>query len=52
MSTRLHNIAIRQTKTRTRDALFAAVIALAAVIGITTVNTAAHAASTTVETAR
>lgn len=52
MSTRLHQIAVRQTQTRTRDALFAAVIALVAVVGITTVNTAAHAAAPTVETAR
>jgi len=49
MSTRLHNIAVRQTKTRTRDALFAAAIALAAVVGITTVTTAAHAASAQIE---
>jgi len=48
MSNRLQNIVTRQAKTRARDALFAAFVALAAVVGITTVNTAAHAASTVV----
>lgn len=48
MTNRLENIATRQAKTRARDALFAAFVALATVIGVTTVTTAAHAASTVV----
>lgn len=48
MTNRLQNIATRQAKTRARDALFAAFVALATVVGITTVTTAAHAASTVV----
>jgi hypothetical protein len=44
--TRLENIADRQSKTRIRDAFFAACVALAAAISITTVSTASHAAST------
>ena len=45
MNTRLENIAARQTKTRVRDAFFAACVALAAAVSITTVSTASHAAS-------
>ena len=45
MNTRLQNIATRQSKTRIRDAFFAACVALAAVVSITTVSTASHAAS-------
>ncbi|MDQ3366854.1 MAG: hypothetical protein M3680_15635 [Myxococcota bacterium] len=44
--TRLQTIATRQAKTRVRDALFTAFIALATVISISSIGTAAHAAST------
>ena len=44
MTNRLHNIATRQAKTRARDVLFAAFVALAAVIGVTTVGVATDAA--------
>ncbi len=44
--TRLDNIATRQSKTRLRDAFFAACVALAAAVSITTVSAASHAAST------
>ena len=46
MNTRLANIATRQSKNRVRDAFFAACVALAAAVSISTVNTASHAAST------
>jgi hypothetical protein len=46
MSTRLQNIARRQSQTRLRDAFFAACVALAAAVSIVTVSTASHAAST------
>jgi hypothetical protein len=46
MTTRLENIATRQSKTRVRDAFFAMCIAFAAAVSITTVSTASHAAST------
>jgi len=42
---RLSNIEIRQRKTRARDILFAACIALAAVVSITSVSTACDAAT-------
>ena len=45
-SNRLDNIATRQRKTFVRDALFAAFVALAAVISITSLHTAASAATT------
>jgi hypothetical protein len=45
MNTRLETIATRQSKNRVLDALFAACVALAAVVSITTVNTASHVAS-------
>ena len=45
MTTRLENIATRQSKTRLRDAFFAACVALAAAVSITTVTTASHVAS-------
>ena len=45
-SNRLDNIATRQRKTFVRDALFAGFVALAAVISITSINTAASAATT------
>ncbi|MBA3820299.1 MAG: hypothetical protein H0X17_15510 [Deltaproteobacteria bacterium] len=44
--TRLQTIATRQARTRVRDALFTALIALATVISISSIGTAAHAAST------
>jgi hypothetical protein len=46
MTTRLENIATRQSNSRFRDAFFAACVALAAAVSITTVSTASHAAST------
>jgi len=48
MSTRLATIEKRQRNGRTRDLLFACFIALAAVLGATTVGTAVHAASSQV----
>ena len=42
---RLDTIATRQTKTRIRDAFFAACVALAATVSIVTVQTASHVAS-------
>ena len=44
MSTHLADIATRQRKSRARDFLFAAVVALAAAISITSLQTAADAA--------
>ena len=44
--TRLDNIATRQSKTRLRDAFFAACVTLAAAVSIITVSAASHAAST------
>jgi hypothetical protein len=46
MTTRLQNIATRQSQSRARDLLFAAFVALAAVISVSSLSTAAHAAST------
>jgi hypothetical protein len=46
MSNRLATIATRQRSTRLRDAMFAAFIALAAAIAVTSVGTAVDAAST------
>lgn len=51
MMTRLDNIATRQKKTVVRDAFFAAAIALASIVSITTVSTACHAATTHVRVA-
>ncbi|HEY5922884.1 MAG TPA: hypothetical protein VIV11_14495 [Kofleriaceae bacterium] len=48
MSNRLQNIATAQSKTRIRDAFFAACVALATVISITTVSAASHGASTSI----
>ena len=48
MTNRLQTIATRQAKTRVRDVLFAAFVALATVISITTVGAAADGASTQV----
>ncbi len=42
----LDNIAIRQRKSRVRDAVFAAFVALGAIVSISTMSTVAHAAST------
>jgi len=42
----LANIAIRQRKTRLRDAIFAAFVALGAIVSVTAISTAANAAST------
>jgi len=42
----LDNIAIRQRSSRIRDAIFAAFVALGAVVSISTVSTVAQAAST------
>jgi plasmid stabilization system protein ParE len=46
MTNRLDTIATRQRGTHTRDLLFAAFVALAAVISASTIGTAASAAST------
>lgn len=45
---RLETIAKRQRNGRKRDLLFACFVALAAIIGATTVGAAVHAASTSV----
>jgi hypothetical protein len=42
----LDNIAIRQRKSRVRDAIFAAFVALGAVVSVGTMSTVAQAAST------
>ena len=42
---RLDSIATRQRGTRARDAFFAVCIAIAAVVSMTSVSTAAHAAN-------
>lgn len=42
----LTSITSRQRNTRIRDAVFAAFVALGAIISITTLSTAAHTAST------
>lgn len=44
MSTRLAAIKLANTRTRSRDLMFAAFVALAAVIGVTTIGTAIDAA--------
>jgi hypothetical protein len=46
MTTRLQNIATRQSKSRARDLVFAAFVALATIISVSTLSTAAQAAST------
>ncbi len=48
MTNRLANIATRQSKSRARDLVFAAFVALATVISVSTISTAADAASTQV----
>jgi len=42
----LNNIAVRQRNSRVRDAIFAAFVALGAIISVGTMSTAAQAAST------
>lgn len=42
----LDNIAIRQRKSRVRDAIFAAFVALGAIVSISAMSTVAQAAST------
>jgi hypothetical protein len=42
----LDNIAIRQRKSRVRDAIFAAFVALGAIVSISTMSTVANAAAT------
>jgi hypothetical protein len=44
--THLDNIAIRQRKSRVRDAIFAAFVALGAIVSISAISTVAEAAST------
>lgn len=44
--THLDNIAIRQRKSRVRDAIFAVFVALGAIVSISTLSTVADAAST------
>ena len=46
MSNRLQNIVARQAKTRARDVLFTAFVALAALVSVSTVAVAADAAQT------
>jgi hypothetical protein len=46
MTNRLATIATRQRSTRSRDLVFAAFVALAAVISVSTIGAAASAAST------
>ena len=41
----LNDIAVRQRNTRARDAIFAAFVALGMLLSVTTVSTAAQAAS-------
>jgi hypothetical protein len=45
MTPRLADIVNRQRTARSRDAMFACVVVLAAILGATTVGTAANAAS-------
>ena len=45
MSNRLANIASRQRTSRSRDVLFAAFVALAAVVSVATLSTAVDAAT-------
>ena len=47
-STRLQTIATRQQKSFVRDLLFTALVALAAVVSVSSVGTAAEAANNTV----
>ncbi len=49
---RLDTIATRQRRSRLRDAIFAGCVALAAVVSITSVSTACHAATAPVHVAQ
>lgn len=49
MPSRLANIATAQKQTRVRDLVFACFVALAAVVSVTSVSTAAHAAAPTAQ---
>ena len=51
MSNRLQTIATRQRRTFARDLLFSALVALAAIVSVTSVGTAAKAANTTAQIA-
>jgi hypothetical protein len=42
----LDNIAVRQRQSRIRDAIFAAFVALGAIVSLSTMSTVANAAST------
>jgi hypothetical protein len=46
-TTRLETIATRQQKSFVRDVVFAALVALAAVVSVSSIGTAVNAASTT-----
>ena len=46
MSNRLHTIATRQRKSFVRDLMFSALVALATIVSVTSVGTAAEAART------
>jgi hypothetical protein len=48
LMTRLETIATRQRRSRARDLMFACFVALAAVLGASTVGAAIHAAATQV----
>lgn len=52
LSTRLETIATRQRGSRVRDLVFGLAVAVAAVIGASTVGDAVHAASTQVASLR
>ncbi len=49
MSNRLATIATAQKQTRVRDFVFACCVALATVVSVTSVSTAAHAAAPTAQ---
>jgi hypothetical protein len=51
-NTRLDRIASRQRQSRVRDAVFALAIAVLAMVSVTSVSTACHAATTTVHVAQ
>lgn len=51
MTTRLETIVTRQRQSRIRDLAFAAMIALAGAVSLSTVSTAAHAANANAEIA-
>jgi hypothetical protein len=51
-TTRLQTIATRQQKSFVRDIMFAALVALAAVVSVSSVGTAVHAAASTAQIAQ